>query len=196
MMMTYFEVKARLECLQKFRDHYVDYIEFTNRPKNIPAQMTLQKMEPLAPMVVESLKKVGLGRLVAREAPASGGRRIRVNLIKAIFREHVVRHFSVQDKEPLEILEQGLLAYRNLLWRQQLQLFNPIYWLFHFGDFIARLPIQIFRAAGYDTTKAEDMASVKFYLVSFQLLYFYLIADAVGFIEWLRFDIIAVLLAG
>jgi len=194
-MMTYYEVKARLDCMQRFRNLYADYIEFTNRPNNVPAQMVRQKMEPMEPMVVESLKKVGLGHMITREAPADGGRKIRVNLIKAIFRDTVIKRFSVTDKEPLEILDYGLLAYRNLLWRQRLQLFNPIYWLYHFGDFLARLPILIFRSAGYDTTKAEQLASVKFYLAAFQILYFYLIADAIGFIEWLRFDIIAVLLA-
>jgi len=195
-MMTYFEVKDRLNCLQRFRDLYIEYINFTNRPQNVPAQMVRQKMEPMMLMVVESLKKVDLGHLITREAPSDGGRKIRVNLIKAIFRDEIIRRFSVKDKEPLEILDHGLLAYRNLLWRQRLQLFNPIYWLYHFGDFLAHLPILIFRSAGYDTSKAERLASVKFYLVAFQILYFYLIADSIGFIEWLRFDIIAVLLAG
>lgn len=195
-MMTYFEVKDRLNCLQQFRDLYAEYIKFTNRPQNVPAQMVRQKMEPLEPMVVESLKKVGLGRMITRDAPAQGGKKVRINLIKVIFRDNIISRFSVKDKEPLEILDYGLLAYRNLLWRQQLQLFNPIYWLYHFGDFLAHLPILIFRSAGYDTSKAEQLASIKFYLVGFQILYFYLIADSIGFIEWLRFDIIAVLLAG
>ena len=195
-MMDYFEVKERLDCMQKFRNRYADYIEFTNRPNNVPAQMVRQKMEPLEPMVVESLKKVGLGHLITRDAPSDGGKKIRVNLIKAIFRDEIIKRFSVQDKEPLEILDQGLLAFRNLLWRQRLQLYNPIFWLYHFGLFLARLPIMIFRSAGFDTSKAEKMAPMKFYLASFQIIYFYLIADAIGLIEWLRFDIIAVLLAG
>lgn len=196
MMMAYFEVKERLKHLEQFRNMYADYIEFTNRPNNVPAQMLLQKMEPMEPMTVESLQKVGLGRLITRDSPVHGGRKIRINLIKAIFRDTVIKRFSLKDKEPLEILDQGILAYRSRLWQQKIQLFNPLFWLFSFGLFLARLPILIFRSAGYDTTKAEELASVKFYLVSFQLLYFYLIADAVGFIEWLRFDIIAVLLAG
>lgn len=194
-MMTYFEVRDRLKCMQEFRDLYAEYIDFTNRSTNLPAQMVREKMQPLEPMVVESLKKVGLGRLITRDAPVRGGKKVRVNLIKAIFRDTVIKRFSVKDEEPLKVLDRGLLAYRNLLWRQQLQLFNPIYWLYHFGDFLARLPIQIFRSAGFDTSEAEQVATVKFYLVSFQILYFYLIADAIGLIEWLRFDIIAVLLA-
>ena len=159
-MMDYFEVKQRLDCMQQFRNLYADYIDFTNRPNNVPAQMVRQKMEPLEPMVVESLKKVNLGHLITRDAPVHGGKKVRVNLIKAIFRDHVIRRFSVKDKEPLEILDEGLLAYRNLLWRQRLHLFNPVFWLYHFGLFLARLPILIFRSAGFDTTKAEEMASV------------------------------------
>lgn len=195
-MMTYFEVKKRLEYLRQFRNLYAQYIEFTNRPNNLPAQMVLQKMEPLLPMTVESVKKVGLGRLITRDAPVRGGRKVRINLIKAIFRDTVIQRFSVKDEEPLEILDKAILAYRSRLWREKVQLFNPIFWLFQFGLFIARLPIMIFKYAGYDTTKAEELASVKFYLASFQILYFYLIADALGLIEWLRFDILAVLLAG
>lgn len=190
-MMTYFEVKDRLKYLTRFRDYYAEYIDFTNRPRNVPAQMIRQKMEPLVPMTVESLKKVGLGRLITRDAPVRGGRKVRINLIKAVFRDTVIKRFSVHDREPLEILDKGVLEYRNRLWRQRVQLFNPLFWLFYFGLFLARLPILIFRSAGYDTTQAEELASVRFYLVAFQILYFYLIADAVGLIDWLRFDIIA-----
>ena len=102
-MMTYFEVRDRLKCLQRFRNLYAEYIDFTNRPNNVPAQMVLQKMEPMETMVVESVKKVGLGHLITREAPVHGGKRVRVNLIKAIFRDTVIRRFSVKDKEPLEM---------------------------------------------------------------------------------------------
>jgi len=190
-MMTYFEIKERLKYLTRFRDYYAEYIDFTNRPRNVPAQMIRRKMEPLVLITVESLKKVGFGRLITRDAPVHGGRKIRINLIKAIFNDAVIKRFSLDDKEPLRILDKGILEYRNRLWRQKVQLFNPVFWLFYFGLFLARLPIVIFRAAGYDTSKAEELASVKLYLVVFQILFFYLIADTVGLISWLRFDIIA-----
>lgn len=195
-MMTYFEVKERLEALVLFRNQYAEYIEFTNRPTNVPAQMVLRKMEPLLTMTVESLKKVGLGRLITRDAPVRGGKKVRINLIKAIFRDEIIQRFSLKDREPLEILDEGILAYRNRLWPQKLQLANPLFWLFQFGVFLSRLPILVFQKAGFDTTQAEKAGSVKFYLATFQILYFYLIADAIGLIAWLRFDIIAVILAG
>jgi len=189
--MNYFEVKDRLEGLLSFRSMYREYIDFTNRASNVPAQIVRRKMEPLMPMTVDSLMRVGLGALITRDAPVKGGRKVRINLIKAIFRDAVIKRFSLTDTEPLEILDQGILEYRKLLWVQKLQLFNPFFWLYQIGLFLARLPILVFRSAGYDTSRVERMVGVKAYLVLFQILFFYLIADAVGLINWLRFDIIA-----
>lgn len=92
--MNYFEVKDRLESLLRFRTLYVEYIGFTNREENPAARIIRQKMEPLAPITVESLRQVGLGGMVTRDAPAHGGRKIRINLIKAIFRDLIIRRFT------------------------------------------------------------------------------------------------------
>lgn len=189
--MNYFEVKERLDSLVRFRSMYIEYIGFTNRAENVPAQMVRQKMEPLAPIAVDSLKQVGLGGLITRDAPVHGGRKIRINLIKAIFRDHVIRRFSLTDREPLEILDRGVLEYRKLLWVQKLQLFNPLYWLHLVGLFLARLPILIFRSAGFNTSGVEQAVAVKVYVVVFQIVFYLLIARAIGLFAWLQNDIIA-----
>jgi len=190
-MMNYFEIKQRLENLTEFRALYGEYIEFTNRETNVPAQLIRQRMEPLAPLAVDSLKKVGLGYLVTRDAPARGGGRVQVNLIKAIFRDHVIQRFSLDEKEPLAILERGLKEYRQLLWVQKIQLFNPLFWLFQIGLFLARLPLYICQSAGFDTSRAERAPGIKVYLIAVQILFLFLLAHAVGLINWFRFDIIA-----
>jgi hypothetical protein len=77
--MSYFEVKERLENLTEFRNLYADYASFTNKPNNVPAQMVRQKMEPLVPMTVDSLRRVGLGHMVTHDAPVRGGRKVRIN---------------------------------------------------------------------------------------------------------------------
>jgi hypothetical protein len=146
-------------------------------------------MEPLVPMAVESLQKVGLGGMVTRDAPAQGGRRVRINIIKAIFRDRVIRQFSLDDQAPLKVLEAGILKYKQLLWVQKLQLFNPLFWLFHFVLFMARLPILIFRRAGYDTSHAETLTSVRLYIILSQCLCYYLLAEWSGLLDWIWFDI-------
>jgi len=188
--MEFFEVKERLENLEKFHGLYRDYADFTNKPENLPAQLVRAKMEPLVPMAVESLRKVGLGGMVTRDAPVHGGRRVRINIIKAIFRDNVVRKFSLDDKAPLKVLEAGILKYRQLLWIQKLQLFNPLFWLFHFILFLARVPILVFRKAGYDTSHAESLTSVRLYLILFQIACYYLLAEWSGLLDWIRFDIL------
>jgi len=190
-MMTYFEVKDRLDNLVGFRDLYREYIDFTNRENNIPALMVRKKMEPLADLAVDSLKRVKLGGLVTRDAPVRGGRKIRINLIKAIFRDHIIRRFSLDEKTPIEIIDRGIIEYRKLLWFQRIQLFNPVFWLYHVSGFMAELPILICRRAGYDTRKAEELTSVRFYMILFQIAFFYVVIKWSGLIDWIRFDILA-----
>ena len=188
--MNYFEVNERLECLKEFRALYREYIDFTNRENNVPAQMTRRKMEPLTALTVDSLNRVGLGSLVTRDAPVKGGRKIKINLIKAIFRDHLIRHFSLDDKTPLELLDKGIVAYQARLWRQKVQLFNPLFWLYHFVGYLALLPLQILKKAGFDTSDAEKLAVVKAYIVVFQLAVFYLLLEWSGTIALIRFDIL------
>ena len=188
--MNYFEVKERLDSLKEFRALYREYIEFTNRETNVPAQMTRKKMEPLTALTVDSLKKVGLGSMITRDAPVKGGRKVKINLIRAIFRDHLVRHFSLDDKAPLELLDEGIVKYQSLLWKQKVQLFNPLFWLYHFVGFIAWLPLLIAKKAGYDTTDAEKLAVVKLYVLVFQLAVFYLLLEWSGTIALIRFDIL------
>jgi hypothetical protein len=189
--MNYFEVKDRLESLVRFRALYFEYIGFTNREENPAAQIIRQKMEPLAPITVESLRQVGLGGMVTRDAPAHGGRKIRINLIKAIFRDNIIRRFSLTDREPLDLLDKGILAYRRRLWVEKLQLFNPLFWVYQIVLWTARLPITVCRAAGYDTSKAERAAAVKLYVLLFQVGFYFMLAKSVGLFSWLRADIIA-----
>ena len=189
--MNYFEVKDRLESLVRFRGLYVEYIGFTNRADNIPAQMIRQKMEPLAPITVDSLRQVGLGGMVTRDAPVHGGRKVRINLIKAIFRDAIVRRFSLTDKEPLELLDSGIIAYQKRFWVQKLQLFNPLFWIYQMVLWLAKLPVTVCRASGYDTSRVEQSATLKLYLLFFQIGFYLVMARAVGLFDWLRADIIA-----
>jgi hypothetical protein len=188
--MSYFEVKERLENLTEFRSLYADYANFTNKPNNIPAQMVRQRMEPLVPLTVDSLRRVGLGHMVTHDAPVRGGRKVRINLIKAIFRDHVVRQFSLDDEAPMKLIDAGILKYQRLLWIQKLQLFNPLFWLFHFILFLAKLPILIFRQAGFDTDKTEKHPLVRLYLVVFQVACYALLVKWSGLWDWIRFDIL------
>jgi len=188
--MNYFEVRERLDNLEEFRRHFWEFSKFTNRERNVAAQMTRQKMEPLVALAVDSLKRVGLGGMITRDAPVRGGRKVRINLIKAIFHDDLIRQFSLDDKTPLELLDEGILKYRSLLWREKVQLFNPLFWLFHFVGFLALSPFHILKKAGYDTEDARKLGVVKLYVVVFQLAAFYLLLQLTGTIALIRFDIL------
>ena len=114
-------------------------------------------------------------------------------MIRAIFRDHVVRNFSLDETEPLKVLERGILKFRRLLWIQRVQLFNPIFWLYYFGSMAARLPLLICKSAGYNTTRAEQLTSVRLYIIAFQFAWFYLIADLTGLTKWLHHHVIALI---
>lgn len=109
---------------------------------------------------------------------------MRINVIKAIFRDSVIKQFSLDERLPLEILEKGIVQYRKLLWEQRLQLYNPVFWLFRFFGFVARLPFLFCRQAGYNTEKAEQLTLVKLWIIGFQAFCFYLVAESLGLIDF------------
>lgn len=190
--MTYFEIRNRLTELEEFRDLYAEYVNFTNRsPDNVPARIVRTKMEPLAPMVVDTLAKVGLGGVVVKDAPARGGRKLKINVIKAIFRERLMERYEISDSAALHVLDQGIAKYRQKLWGQQLQLFNPFFWLFHFVLFISKIPILAFKSAGYDTRHAESLTSVRLLVIALQLICYFILIKWTGVLTFIRFDILS-----
>jgi hypothetical protein len=173
--MTYFEIRERLDCLTQFRSLFKEYTQFHNREKNKAAQVVREKMEPLLGLTVDSLKRVNLGSTITRDAPARGGHKLRINLIRAIFREHLIRRFMLNDETPMKILDSGIARYKSRLWRERVQLFNPLFWLYHFSEFLARLPILFLSKAGCDIRQAEKSKGFRVYIVLVQLSIFYLV---------------------
>lgn len=181
--MEYFEIRDRLRRLRRFRAMYKEYLAFTNRERNPAAQLVLEKMEPMVRLTVDSLRRVKLGSMITRDAPARGGRRVKINVIKAIFRENVKSYYSLDEEAPLRALDKGILLYQRRLWLHTVQLFNPLFWLYHFSGFLARLPILMVRRAGYDTDRAEKMLSVRMWIVVVQALCFYALFQWTGLVS-------------
>jgi len=188
-MMNYFEIRERLANLLEFRRLYKEYLDFTNRERNPAARMVRDRMEPLCELAVDSLNRVDLGSMITRDAPSRGGRTMRINLIRAIFREHLIRRFLLDDTAPLKILDRGIVRYRRRLWSQTVQLFNPLFWLWQFTDFLAKLPLLIAQRAGYDSRAAEDKTSVRLWTIAVQVLVFAMIFKALGVIDWAAYQI-------
>lgn len=182
--MTYFEVKERLDMLLKFRLLYTEYLEFTNRFANPAAKIVRDKMEPLAAMTVDSLRRVKLGSMLTRSAPSRGGRKIRINLIRAIFRARVIRDYNLDDRAPMKILDTGIVKYRTRLWRQKIQLFNPLFWLFQVTAYLALLPVNMLRKSGYDVMENDQAPLVRILVLLFQVVCFYVLFKSIGLIDW------------
>ena len=192
-MMTYFEIRGRLETLERFRKLYCEYTDFTNRESNLAAQALLRKMEPFAMITVDSLNQVGLGTLVTREAQARGGRRVKINLIRAIFRLRVRERFNINDRMALDLLDRGIIRYHERLWKARLQLFNPLFWIFQISALLTDLPLLIARRAGYETASVEKAGFVKFCRMAMQFVLLIAAAAALlqstGIVTLIPFDI-------
>ena len=188
--MEYFELKDRLDNLEAFRDLYREYIDFTNRENNLPAQLIKKKMEPLASMAVDSLQEIGLGRIVTREASSDGGKKVQINIIKAIFRDKVIQRYLLDEMAPLDVLGEGIAKYRAMLARNKVQLANPLFWLYHFIGWVAKLPLMVFQKAGYDTRYAEKLTSVRVFVIVMQLAIWYILLDSTGVINSARLALI------
>lgn len=190
-MMTYFEARGRRDHLLEFRRLYREYSGFTNKENNIPAQVLLQKLEPMTALTVDSLRRIGLGSMITHDAPSKGGRKIRINIIKAIFRPHLIRHFSLEDTDVLRLLDRGIVKYRVRVWQQAINLFNPIFWLVQLIGFVADIPFHVFRRAGFETDRLEKKSSVRAYRLVVQVLLLVLLLKLTGVLDWIRFDILA-----
>ncbi len=189
-MMDYFEARDRLGGLIEFRKLYKEYISFTNRENNIPAQIIKDKLEPLLPMTVDSLNRAGLGALVARNAPTLGGKTVKVNIMRAIFRQNIIDRFRLEDNEPLRALDKGIMVYQTRLWKRRMNLFNPFFWLHNFIAYIAQHPLLILRRSGFDPVEAEKSPVIRVYMVLFQSFIYFLILKWIGLIDWIWFDIL------
>ncbi len=184
--MNYFEIRERLKTLHKMRRLYKEYLSFTNRFENPAAQIIISQMRPLVPMTIESLKYAGVGSIVTHDAPSKGGKRYKINIIKAIFRESLTKNFSLDDNGPLEAIEAALAKYRVLLTRARLQLFNPIFWLVQFVGYAISSPFFIMQKCGIDTADFEKTSVGRMIKLIIALAMLYLISEASGFSQWLR----------
>lgn len=182
--MTYFEVKERLNVLVEFRRLYTEYVEFTNRFANPAAKIVRDKMEPLAAMTVDSLKQIKLGSMLTRTAPSRGGRKIKINLIRAIFRVKVIRDFNLDDRAPMKLLDSGIVKYRTRLWRQKIQLFNPLFWFLQLTAYLALLPVNMLHKSGYDVMANDQAPLVRILVLLFQVICFYVLFKSTGLIDW------------
>lgn len=183
--MNYFEIRERLKALHKMRSLYKEYVRFTNRFENPAAQMILREMRPLVPMTIDSLKLAGVGSIVTHDAPAKGGKRYKINIIKAIFRESLVRNFSLEDDAPLEAIEAAIAKYRILQTRARLQLFNPLFWLVQFIGYGITIPFYIFQKCGFETNDFERTSVGRMIKIIIALGMIWVIYEATGIGRWL-----------
>ncbi len=183
--MNYFEVRQRLAVLEKFLRLYGEYLTFTNRFNNPAAQILLQKMRPLVPMTIDSLRNAGVGTIVARDAPSRGQKKYKINIIKAIFRESLIQHFSLEEQAPLDAIEAAMVKYRMMRSRAFLQLFNPIFWLVIFIGYAAESPFILLRQCGFEEVKDfKKTAAGRFIKIIVMLLILIILIEAVGFRRW------------
>ena len=156
----------------------------------LTAKMIKDKLEPLVPLTVDSLNRANLGSMMSRMEPTLGGKKVKVNIIRAIFRDKIKERFRLEDGEPLWALDKGIAVYQSRLWRSRIQLFNPIFWLHNFIAYIAQHPLLILRRSGYDVIEAEKSPVIRAYILIFQLTAYFFILKWLGVVDWIWFDIL------
>ncbi|MEZ5358492.1 MAG: hypothetical protein R3F48_06635 [Candidatus Zixiibacteriota bacterium] len=182
--MNYFEIVKRLSTLKKFKKLYAEYISFTNRFENPAALIVLNKMRPLAPMTIDSLREVRIGTLITTDAPARGGKKYKINMIKAIFRESLIRHFNLNDQEPLCAIEAAIVKFETLKSRAFIQLFNPFFWIIEFVAYAAEIPFLILERAGIDILEFRKTAAAKFFKICIMVCLLIVLAETTGVLDW------------
>jgi hypothetical protein len=173
--MNFFEVKRRLRNLRELRALMYQYVSFTNRSSNPAAQILKDRIDPLLPMALESLKKANLGRIETSDAPACGGKRVSINVVISAFRDSVMQHYNLNDDLPLQALDDAILHYEKHYRRSRLQLFNPLYWIMQIVGLLASSPFSLLRLAGIESEKFENSWPGRLLKVAFVLLMVFLI---------------------
>lgn len=191
--MNYFETKSRLEQLNEFRELYREFLNFSERYYYPPAVITMEKMRSLVSQVIQSLISIGYGERMIRKEKKFDGKKIRINIFKAIFRERLQRRYALDEEIPLKVLDSAIAKYQGILWRQKIQLFNPVFWIFHIADYFLRLPFMIIRNSGINY-KFEKSAIFQIYLASGHLALFAYLLKISGLLTWLDRDILAVII--
>lgn len=189
--MNYFETKKRLENLLEFRALYREFLEFPARYDYVPARIVLDKMRPRVSMVINSLIRIGQGNRMIKVEKSFGGKKVRVNMFKAIFHRKLQRRYSLDKRIPLKILDSAIASYQTRLWGQKIQLFNPVFWLFQISDYFLKIPLNLLDHFGY-ADRAEETVSGRVYLALGQLAIFGYFLKISGLFEFIRNDIIAV----
>ncbi|MEK7775164.1 MAG: hypothetical protein AAB305_04700 [Candidatus Zixiibacteriota bacterium] len=186
--MNYFEAKERLESLVQFRKQYGEYIAFTNRERNLAAQTVRERLESALGFVCDSLGKVSCGYLQTTDLPSQGGKSLKINVVKAVFRPELVRKYDLRDDTPLAELDRGISIYQKMLWREKLNLWNPLFWFVYLTSYAARLPFRILESAGQDVAALEKTPLTRGYVVIVQLIFAFLILKQSGFLTLIWFD--------
>ncbi len=189
--MNFFEIRSRLEALECFRHTYAEYLTFTDRESNPAAQIVRARLEPSTVLVVDSLRRARLGGLITKDAPSRGGRTVRVNLIRAIFRDEVMQRYGLDERAPLQVLDRAILAYRRRLWRESLQLANPLFWFATATTWIASTPLTFLERAGFDVDSLRSAPVWRGYLLVAQITLFTLVVWRTGLASWIWLDILA-----
>jgi hypothetical protein len=186
--MNYFEARERLDALVRYRRQYVDFIAFTNRDRNVAALTVKSRLLEEQPFVLESLGKVNCGYLKTTDIPSEGGKALKINVVKAVFRDDLVHKYDLRDDTPLDELDRAISLYRNIRWREQLHLWNPLFWIHYFTSYVARLPFRVLESAGYDVAGVEQSAFTRGYVVVMQLICAFVILRHTGILALIWFD--------
>lgn len=183
--MNYFEVTIRLATLRKFRRLYMEFIGFTNRYDNPAAEIVLNQMRPLLPLTIDALRRARVGTIMTQDAPARGGKKYRINVIKAIFRPTLVENFNLDDDEPLTALDTAIVKYETLRSRTFVQLFNPFFWLMEMVAYLADLPFIILEKAGFELDDFRKTSAARFIKICLLALLLAVIIEVSGLRRWL-----------
>ena len=192
--MNYFEIKNRFQVLEEFRNVYQSYLNYAYKTNDyVAAQQCLDRLQPKTAIITNSLVQIGYARNMMRSEKTVGGKKIKINLIKAIFNKKLQRRYSLNEQIPLKILNLSVARYQTLLWQQQIQLFNPFFWLFHSLEYFLKIPFRAFDSFCFEEN-IEDLILPRIYLASGQIVLFLYIFKLTGIFDWLKQDLFATFL--
>ena len=178
---TFFGNRYSLDKLIEFRNLLIDYSNnIHHHPDLPPIKRNLienQKATNIRTEInknINSISKILLEaglliHIVYRFPPATGGGIENIDLLNNIFN---LKDYNISLQQVVDIIDRGIGIYSDDKISSIIRLFNPLFWLVRFLDFIVNIPFRLLQKSGFNTQKAEEnsffvkIIKFIFYLIS------------------------------
>jgi hypothetical protein len=147
-----------LPALHRVIDFQNTYVRMVNALGERDRETAWEQQRHLATQALDvqrDLQRVGLGYITLCDAPILGGRAHVADITVLMTHPDMATQYNLDPTTLMLQLDMAIGEYQRRVTRGRLALLNPLWWLELLLRFLFRLPLRLFRIAGYNTAPFE-----------------------------------------